>query len=148
MASQPAPPTPVPPLAEPAHPASPDPRAPNPGLPSPGQPSPPSPVRTLVAIPADWRRGEAFEVRTTLGHPMETGLRTDSYGVALPRNLVTRFEASLDGALVFAADLYPAIATNPYISFWVRADGPATLTLEWTGDRGFRHRETRTLQPA
>jgi sulfur-oxidizing protein SoxZ len=54
----------------------------------------------------------------------------------------------LDGALVIAVDLYPAIAANPYLAFWLRADGPGTLSFEWSGDWGFQHRETRAIQPA
>ena len=32
-------------------------------------------VRTLLQIPRQVRKGEAFEVRVTIGHPMETGYR-------------------------------------------------------------------------
>lgn len=111
------------------------------------RPTLPHPVRALVALPAVPPRDTPFEVRTTLGHPMENGLRHDGHGNVVPRMLVTRFEARLDGALVFAADLYPAISANPYLSFWLQVAGPATLTLDWTGDWGFAHRETRQLQP-
>ena len=105
----------------------------------------PARSRSLIHLPATPRRGEPFEVRATLGHAMENGLRPDNYGNVVPRNLVTRFECRLDGVLVFSADLYPAIAANPYLAFWVRADGPATLRFEWLGDNGFAHVETRAL---
>jgi sulfur-oxidizing protein SoxZ len=123
-----------------------------PAPPAASSPPPPSgtasPVRALVALPAELRRGVPAELRATLGHPMETGYRRDGDGRMVPRRLVTRFEARLDGVLVFAADLYPAIAANPYLSFWLQVDGPATLTLDWFGDGGFAHRETRALNPA
>lgn len=112
------------------------------------RPLPPQPVRALVAVPPELKRGVPAELRATLGHPMENGLRRDGYGNVVPRMLVTRFEARLDGQLVFAADLTPAIAANPYLSFWLRVDAPATLTLDWLGDWGFAHRETRALNPA
>lgn len=106
------------------------------------------PVRALVTLPAALRRGVPAELRVTLGHPMETGYRRDGDGRMVPRRLVTRFEARLDGQLVVAADLSPAIAANPYLAFWLQVDGPATLTLDWLGDGGFAHRETRALNPA
>ena len=115
--------------------------------PADARPQPPQPVRALVAIPADLRRGVPVEVRATLGHPMENGLRRDGYGNVVPRMLVTRFEARLDDRLVFVADLTPAIAANPFLGFWLQVDGPAMLTLDWLGDWGFAHRETRALNP-
>ncbi len=105
-------------------------------------------VRTLIHLPDVQRRGVPFEVRTTLGHAMENGLRPDGLGNVVPRNLVTSFQCKLDEALVCDVDLYPAIAANPYLAFWVRADGPGTLHFEWRGDNGFLHRETRRVEPA
>lgn len=105
-------------------------------------------VRTLIAFAEVPRRGVPFEVRTTIGHPMENGLRPDGYGNVVPRSILTRFECRVDERLAFAADLYPAIAANPYLAFWLRLDGPATLRFEWIGDNGFAHRETRAVEPA
>lgn len=104
-------------------------------------------TRSLITLPEPPRKGVPFEVRALLGHPMENGLRPDGYGNVVPRRLVTAFECTLDGVLVLRADLFPAIAANPYLAFWVRADGPAILRFEWLGDNGFAHRETRALQP-
>lgn len=105
-------------------------------------------TRTLIDLPAAPRRGEPFLVRATIAHPMEHGLRSDGYGNVVPRSIVTRFECRVDQLPAVAAELYPAVAANPYFSFWLRVDGPATLSFEWTGDNGFSHRETRTLDPA
>ena len=102
-------------------------------------------VRSLIHLPEVIRKGQPFEVRSTLGHPMENGLRTDAYRNIVPRNLVTRFECRQDGVPVCSVDLYSAIAANPYLAFWVQADTPCTLTFEWLGDNGFRHRESRTI---
>ena len=104
-------------------------------------------TRSLITLPAAPRKGVPFEVRALLGHPMENGLRPDGFGNVVPRSLVTSFECTLDGVQVCHITLYPAIAANPYLAFWVRADGPGTLRFEWLGDNGFAHRETRALQP-
>ena len=97
--------------------------------------------RALIHLPATVRRGEVILVRTLIAHPMETGQRVDSGGQQVPRDIVRRLEARLDGELVFAADLHPAIAANPYIVFPLRVDAGGTLTVDWSGDRGFAHRE-------
>jgi sulfur-oxidizing protein SoxZ len=105
-------------------------------------------TRALVFLPPAVLRGSVVEIRTTLQHPMETGHRRDAAGVLQPRDIATRFECRLDGVRVFAADLFPAVAANPYLAFPLRADRGGTLQFLWEGDRGFRHEETRPLVPA
>lgn len=102
-------------------------------------------ARAVITLPATIRAGEAFEVRATVAHAMETGYRSSDDGSRLARDLVRRFECRLDGELVFAADLYAAISANPYVAFWMRADQPGELSFAWQGDKGFEHRETRSL---
>jgi sulfur-oxidizing protein SoxZ len=99
----------------------------------------------LVHLPARIERGGMVEVRCTLAHPMETGHRRGSDGVLLARDIATRFECRLDEVLVFEADLFPAIAANPYLAFALRAERPGELVFLWLGDRGFRHQERRRL---
>lgn len=103
-------------------------------------------VRAIVQLPTAIRRGEVFEVRTTLAHAMETGYRRDSDGRLLARDIVRRFEVRLAGDLVFAADLHAAIAANPFVAFPLRVQTGAALELRWTGDRGFVHTESVVLQ--
>lgn len=102
-------------------------------------------VRALVQLPKTVRRGEVFEVRTLLGHPMETGYRRDSDGRMLPRDIVRTMEARLGGERVFAADLHPAIAANPFVAFTLMAQASAPLEIRWRGDNGFVHTETVAL---
>lgn len=99
----------------------------------------------LIHLPSPIVRGSVVEIRTTLAHPMETGHRRDSGGTLLPRDIVTRFECRLDGQRVFEADLFPAIAANPYLAFLLRAEREGELRFTWEGDRGFRHQEIRRL---
>ena len=37
-------------------------------------------ARTLIDMPREVKRGEAFEIRVMIGHPMETGYRRGSDG--------------------------------------------------------------------
>ena len=60
---------------------------------------------------------------------METGYRVDADGRVLPRDIVRRFECRYDGELVFGADLFPAIAANPYLAFSALAVDSGTLVF-------------------
>lgn len=105
-------------------------------------------TRAVITLPAAVKPGEAFEVRATVAHAMETGYRSSDEGARLPRDLVRRFECRLDGELVFAVDLFAAVSANPYLAFWLRAEKSGELSFSWRGDKGFEHRETRPLNVA
>ena len=60
-------------------------------------------ARALVHLPPSPRRGEVFEIRTLIAHPMESGFRVDAEGRVRPRNLIRRFTCHFDGELVFSA---------------------------------------------
>lgn len=105
------------------------------------------PVRALVTLPPQVRRGEPFEVRLLIAHPMETGHRADSLGQRVSRDIVRRIECRLDGELVFAADLHAAIAANPYVAFPLVVVGEGTLVVTWAGDRGFAHSVSVAVRP-
>ena len=102
-------------------------------------------ARALLFVPASAAKGEIIEIRATVQHPMETGFRTGSEGQPLARDLVRRVECRFDGELVFAADLHPAIAANPYLAFCLRARASGTLSVSWRGDKGFAHTEQARL---
>lgn len=99
-------------------------------------------VRTLLQIPRQVRKGEAFEVRVTIGHPMETGYRPGVDGRIVPRDIIRRFVCRAGDQVVFDADFHPALAANPYLSFFLRLDASTRLTLRWDGDNGFSHSES------
>lgn len=106
-----------------------------------------APARALVTLPPRVRRGEPFEVRLLVAHPMETGHRADAQGQRVPRDILRRIECRFDGEQVFAADLHPAIAANPYVAFPLVVQGDGTLAVSWTGDRGFAHSVSVAVKP-
>ena len=68
---------------------------------------------------------------------METGFRRNSAGVRYPRNIITKFVCTYNGEQIFGADLFPAIAANPFITFYTVATESGTIAFEWNGDNGF-----------
>lgn len=100
---------------------------------------------TLIKVPPRARRGEVIEIHTTIRHVMETGYRPGSDGAILPRDIIRRFRCHYDDQLVFSAELYPAVAANPYIAFHTIATASGTLHFTWEGDNGFRHMESVAL---
>ena len=99
-------------------------------------------AQALIRVPKQVRAGEPFEVRVLLSHPMESGQRRNERGELVPRMIVNRFACTLDGAEVFSAELFPAIAANPYFAFHAVAEKSGTLALAWTDDAGATGLET------
>jgi len=93
-------------------------------------------ARALINIPAKASKGQVVEIKTMLSHPMETGFRPDKEGKLYPRDIISRFECELDGAIIFAADLHPAISANPFLTFTMLAERSGEVTFRWKDDRG------------
>jgi sulfur-oxidizing protein SoxZ len=103
-------------------------------------------ARAMINVPASAKRGEVIEIRTLIGHSMETGYRPGADGQTLPRDIIHRFSCRYNGEVVFTAELFPAIAANPYIAFHTTAIDSGTLAFTWEGDGGFAQTETASLQ--
>ena len=97
-------------------------------------------TRALVNVPATATRGEIVEIRAMIAHVMETGYREGLNGTVVPRNIIKRFVCKYAGAEIFSAELFPAVAANPYVAFSTIATDSGTIEFEWTDDKG----ETQT----
>jgi sulfur-oxidizing protein SoxZ len=91
----------------------------------------------LINVPAKAKRGEIIEIKTLMSHIMETGYRRTATGEIIPRDIITSFACRYNGVEIFRADLFPAIAANPFITFTTVATESGKFEFEWIGDRGF-----------
>jgi sulfur-oxidizing protein SoxZ len=102
-------------------------------------------ARALINVPATAKRGEVVEIKTLIQHPMETGYRVGTNGNLIPRDIIDRFVCTYNGEEVFKAELAPAIAANPFLTFFTVATETGTLSFRWTGDNGFEATATATI---
>ena len=94
-------------------------------------------ARALINVPPKAKRGEIIAINTLIGHVMETGFRHTTTGAQIPRDIITSFVATYNGEEIFRAEIFPATAANPFISFHTVATESGTLEFKWTGDNGF-----------
>jgi len=99
----------------------------------------------LVNVPKTARRGDIIEIKTLMSHIMETGYRHTSAGEAVPRDIITSFTCRYNGTEIFRADFFPAIAANPYVSFFTVARDSGKFEFEWIGDNGFSATATAAI---
>jgi sulfur-oxidizing protein SoxZ len=98
--------------------------------------------KPLIHVPAEVKKGEAFEIKTLISHPMEPGVRRDNMGRLIPRDIINRFVCTYNGTEVFRADFFPAIAANPFLAFFTVATESGELVFQWTDDHGATQTET------
>jgi len=91
----------------------------------------------LINVPRHAKRGEIIEIKTLMSHIMETGYRHTANGDVVPRDIITSFSCRFNGAEIFRADLFPAVAANPFITFFTVANDSGKFEFEWIGDKGF-----------
>lgn len=105
-------------------------------------------TKPLISVPAQAKRGDVLEVKALVLHPMETGYRRGVTGEAIPRDIINSFTCAYNGEEVFRAELFPAIAANPFLSFFTVATESGTLAFTWTDDRGETQTETARITVA
>ncbi|MBH0237561.1 thiosulfate oxidation carrier complex protein SoxZ [Methylobrevis albus] len=98
-----------------------------------------------VKLPATARPGDVVRIRTLLGHRMESGFRRGDDGARVPRDIVNRFECRFEGELVFACDLAPAMAANPFLEFSARVERAGRFSFLWIDDAGVRTTATADI---
>ncbi len=101
--------------------------------------------RALINLPTRAKKGDIIEIKALVAHPMETGYRHEIDGAVIPREIIRHFSCAYNGEVVFSAELFPAIAANPFVSFTTIAEESGVLTFIWTDDRGEKQVETAKI---
>jgi sulfur-oxidizing protein SoxZ len=99
----------------------------------------------LINVPKKAKNGDVIEIKTLMSHIMETGYRHTTNGRVIPRDIITSFTCRFEGEEVFRADLFPATAANPFISFFTIATRSGKFEFEWIGDNGFSETASATI---
>jgi len=102
-------------------------------------------ANAVVNVPATTKRGEIIEIKALVRHAMETGFRRTQLGALIPRDIIRQFVCSYNGVEIFRAELHPAIAANPLLTFTTVATESGTLVFWWTGDNGFTVTESTAI---
>ncbi len=102
--------------------------------------------RALVHVPATAKPGEVIEIKTLISHVMETGYRIGATGKPIPRDIIDQFVCTYNGEEIFRAQFFPAIAANPYLTFFTTATESGTLTFSWTDQHGQTQVQTAEIK--
>ena len=98
-----------------------------------------------LKLPKEAKKGDIIEIKTLMSHIMETGYRHDETGHPIPRDIINTFVCFYNNVEVFRAELYPAIAANPFITFSTVATESGVLAFQWIDDKGETYSETARI---
>lgn len=102
-------------------------------------------AKALISLPKIAKKGDIVELRILIAHVMETGFRPMPNGGFYPRDIINLVTCTYDGAVVFAAELFPAMSANPFLSFTTIATRTGPVTFRWTDDKGSTESESAIL---
>ena len=92
-------------------------------------------IKPRLRVPTTAKKGEVVEIKTLITHLMETGQRKDADGKLVPRLIVNTMKVTYNDKPVLTAKLEPAIAANPFLSFFLRVEESGTLKFAWIDDK-------------
>jgi hypothetical protein len=64
-------------------------------------------ARAIVTVTQTAKRGDVIEIRTLIGHPMETGFRVTGEGARIPRDLIRKLTCRYNGASCSVRSSFP-----------------------------------------
>ncbi|MCC2658676.1 MAG: thiosulfate oxidation carrier complex protein SoxZ [Panacagrimonas sp.] len=100
-----------------------------------------SPMKIRAAI-----KDGRTEVKVLISHPMETGLRKDSEGKAVPAHYITEVVARHNERVVLSAIWGPAVSQNPFVQFQFAGGAPGdTVSVAWKDNQGDTRSDQLTL---
>ena len=101
-------------------------------------------ARPLINVPVKVKRGETFEIKTCIPRH-GAGLPLYHHRRASPARYRDVLLVPLQWRGSLPRDLSPAIAANPFVTFFTVAKESGTLEFKSTGDNGFPETAVATI---
>lgn len=97
-------------------------------------------------IPKSVKRGEIFEIRSLIMHPMDNGFRFTTAGVTYPIHILYLFTCTYNGEEILSVDMRTGMAANPLLTFYAEAKESGTLEFTWYDDNGAIYTDTAEIE--
>jgi sulfur-oxidizing protein SoxZ len=94
-----------------------------------------------IKVPDRITRGEVIQVNSIISHPMDTGFFRTAEGQPIPAYFIKDVVVSYGEEEVARFEWTSGISRDPVVTFTVKADKEAPLTMVWTDNKGatFKH---------
>jgi sulfur-oxidizing protein SoxZ len=94
-----------------------------------------------IRLPEQIKRGDLITVNSIISHPMDTGFFRTAEGDPIPAYFIKEVVVSYGDQEVARFEWTSGISRDPVVSFTLKADKEAPLTMIWTDNKGatFKH---------
>ena len=89
-----------------------------------------------IRLPDRIGRGETIVVNSIISHPMDTGFFRTAEGQPIPAWFIKDVVVTYGGEEIARFEWTSGISRDPVVSFMLKADKEAPLTMTWTDNKG------------
>jgi len=89
-----------------------------------------------IKVPGRITRGEVITVNSSVSHPMDTGFFRNAEGEPIPAYFIKEVVVTYGGDEVARFEWTSGISRDPVVSFTLKAEKEAPLTVVWSDNKG------------
>ena len=89
-----------------------------------------------IRVPDQIRRGDLITVNAIVSHPMDTGFFRTAEGDPIPAYFIKDVVVTYSNQEVARFEWTSGISRDPVVSFTLKADKEAPLTMVWSDNKG------------
>jgi sulfur-oxidizing protein SoxZ len=98
-----------------------------------------------IRLPEQIRKGEVITVHAIVSHPMDTGFFRTREGDPIPAYFIKDVVVTYGNAEVARFEWTSGVSRDPMVTFSLRADREAPLTMVWTDNKGGVYRQSANV---
>jgi sulfur-oxidizing protein SoxZ len=89
-----------------------------------------------IKVPGRITRGDLITVNSIVSHPMDTGFFRNAEGDPIPAYFIKEVVVTYGGNEVARFEWTSGISRDPVVSFTLKAEKEAPLTMVWSDNKG------------
>jgi sulfur-oxidizing protein SoxZ len=95
-----------------------------------------------IRVPDQITRGDVITVNAIISHPMDTGFFRTSDGDPIPAYFIKDVVVTYGTQEVARFEWTSGVSRDPVVSFTLKADKEAPLTMVWADNKGARFKQS------
>lgn len=99
-----------------------------------------------IRVPDRVGRGELIVVNAIIAHPMDTGFFRDADGQPIPAYFIKDVVVTYGDQEIARFMWTSGVSRDPIISFTLKADREAPLTMTWTDNKGSVYKQSADIK--